>query len=127
MENKLNSSADRDRRQRWGATRGRDLYWGFTIGIFSNLVTLYIVANGDGSPAIAISAMVLGTFIFVMINSFDCMDDLKANAEDMDAVEAETNFGSKFKKAPWGMFKAVVTIVFGGAALTQFGSVWGFL
>ena len=39
MSDTMNIAADRDRRQRNGAKRGRDLYWGFTIAIFSNLVT----------------------------------------------------------------------------------------
>ena len=123
----MNSSSDRDRRQRNGATRGRDLYWGFTIGTLSNLVTLFIIAQAVSLPIFAISAMIIATFVFVMINSFDCMDDLKANADDMDADEAATNFGAKFGKAPWGMFKTVVTVMFGGVAVTQLASIWGFM
>jgi hypothetical protein len=123
----MNSASDRDRRQRNGATRGRDLYWGFTIGTVSNLVTLFIIAQAGSLPIFAISAMIIATFVFVMINSFDCMDDLKANADDMDADEAATNFGAKFGKAPWGMFKTVVTVMFGGVAVTQLGSIWGFM
>ena len=123
----MNSASDRDRRQRNGATRGRDLYWGFTIGTVSNLVTLFIIAQAGCLPIFAISAMIIATFVFVMINSFDCMDDLKANADDMDADEAATNFGAKFGKAPWGMFKTVVTVMFGGVAVTQLGSIWGFM
>ena len=123
----MNSASDRDRRQRNGATRGRDLYWGFTIGTLSNLVTLFIIAQAGRLPTLAISAMIVATFVFVMINSFDCMDDLKANADDMDADEAATNFGAKFGKAPWGMFKTVVTVMFGGVAVTQLGSIWGFM
>jgi len=127
MTNLMNSASDRDRRQRNGATRGRDLYWGFTIGTLSNLVTLFIIAQAGRLPTLAISAMIVATFIFVMINSFDCMDDLKANADDMDTDEAATNFGAKFRKAPWGMFKAVVTVMFGSVAVTQLGSIWGFM
>ena len=123
----MNSASDRDRRQRNGATRGRDLYWGFTIGTVSNLVTLFIIAQAGSLPIFAISAMIIATFVFVMINSFDCMDDLKANADDMDADEAATIFGAKFGKAPWGMFKTVVTVMFGGVAVTQLGSIWGFM
>ena len=123
----MNSASDRDRRQRNGATSGRDLYWGFTIGTVSNLVTLFILAQAGSLPIFAISAMIIATFVFVMINSFDCMDDLKANADDMDADEAATNFGAKFGKAPWGMFKTVVTVMFGGVAVTQLGSIWGFM
>jgi hypothetical protein len=35
----------------------------------------------------------------------------------MDAEEAASNFGAKFLKAPWGMFKTVLTILFGATAL----------
>ena len=127
MTNIMNSASDRDRRQRNGATRGRDLYLGFSIGTVSILVTLFIIAQAVSLPIFAISAMIIATFVFVMINSFDCMDDLKANADDMDADEAATNFGAKFGKAPWGMFKTVVTVMFGGVAVTQLGSIWGFM
>ena len=125
MSNKMNTPADRDRRQQFGAVRGRDLYWGFTVAIFSNLATLYILSQGGDYPGLAVAAVVVGTFVFVMINSFDCMDDLKANADDMDEEEAATNFGSKFLRAPWGMFKSVVTLIFGATALTQLGEIFG--
>ena len=105
MSDIMNIAADRDRRQRNGATRGRDLYWGFTIAIFSNLVTLFIISQGGDLPSLAISVMVLATFIFVMINSFDCMDEFKANGDDLDAEEATTQFGSKFRKEPWACLK----------------------
>ena len=52
------------------------------------------------------------------------MDDLKANADDMDEQEAATNFGNKFLNAPWGMFKGVVTLIFGALALTQLQVIW---
>ena len=124
MSNTMNTAADRDRRQQIGATRGRDLYWGMTVGFLSNIATLAILSMGSGLD-LAISAVILGTLVFVLVNSFDCMDDLKANADDMDAEEAASNFGAKFLKAPWGMFKTVVTILFGATALTQLDAIWG--
>ena len=96
---KMNTAADRDRRQLVGATRGRDLYWGFTIGVFANLVTLYLIIQGGDLPQLAMTAAIVGIFVFVMINSFDCMDDFKANVDDMDEEEAATNLGQKFKAA----------------------------
>ena len=102
---KMNTSADRDRRQMFGNTRGRDLYWGFTIGVFANLATLFLIIQVGDLPQLAITAAIVGTFVFVMINSFDCLDDFKANTDDMDEEEAATNLGKKFKSAPWGFFK----------------------
>lgn len=124
MTDKMNSAADRDRRQRLGAQRGRDLYWGFSIGVFSNLITLAILSQGGDYPGLAVAAMVVGTFVFVMINSFDCMDDFKANTDDMDPEEAQTNLGKKLAAAPWGMFKTVVTLVFGAVAITQLNEIF---
>ena len=121
---KMNTSADRDRRQMFGNTRGRDLYWGFTIGVFANLATLFLIIQGGDLPQLAITAAIVGTFVFVMINSFDCLDDFKANTDDMDEEEAATNLGSKFKSAPWGFFKVVITLIFGAIAITQLMEVW---
>jgi hypothetical protein len=120
----MNTAADRDRRQLIGATRGRDLYWGITIAVFGNLFTLYIISQGGDLPQLAITAAIVGIFVFVMINSFDCMDDLKANIDDLDDDEASTNFGKKFKAAPWGMFKVVITLIFGAIAITQLLEIW---
>lgn len=124
MSNTMNTAADRDRRQQIGATRGRDLYWGITIGVFSNIATLAILSMDSGLD-LAISAMILGTLVFVLVNSFDCMDDLKANAHDMDDDEEQTHFGQKFAKAPWGMFKTLIALIFGLTALSQLVVIWG--
>jgi len=97
---KMSTAADRDRRQLVGATRGRDLYWGFTIGIFANLVTLYLITQGGDLPQLAMTAAIVGIFVFVMINSFDCMNDFKANVDDMDEEEAVTNLGKNLKPLP---------------------------
>ena len=121
---KMNTSADRDRRQMVGNTRGRDLYWGFTIGVFANLATLFLIVQGGDLPQLAMTAAIVGIFVFVMINSFDCLDDFKANVDDMDEEEAASNFGKKFKSAPWGFFKVVITLIFGAIAITQLMEVW---
>ena len=120
----MNTSADRDRRQMFGNTRGRDLYWGFTIGVFANLATLFLIVQGGDLPQLAMTAAIVGTFVFVMINSFDCLDDFKANVDDMGEEEAASNLGKKFKSAPWGFFKVVITLIFGAIAVTQLIEVW---
>jgi len=121
---KMDTSADRDRRQMVGNTRGRDLYWGFTIGVFANLATLFLIVQGGDLPQLAMTAAIVGIFVFVMINSFDCLDDFKANVDDMDEEEAASNLGKKFKSAPWGFFKVVITLIFGAIAITQLMEVW---
>jgi hypothetical protein len=92
--------------------------------VFGNLFTLYIISQGGNLPQLAITAAIFGLIIFVMINSFDYMDDLKASFDDIDDDEANTNFGKKFKAAPWGMFKVVITLIFGAIAIIQLLEVW---
>ena len=70
------------------------------------------------------TATIVGIFVFVMINSFDCLDDFKANVDDMDDDEKASNLGKKFKSAPWGFFKVVITLIFGAIAITQLMEVW---
>ena len=57
---KMNTSADCDRRQMVGNTRGRDLYWGFTIGVFANLATLFLIVQGGDIPQLAMTAAIVG-------------------------------------------------------------------
>ena len=65
------------------------------------------------------------TFLFVMINSFDCLDDLKANFDDTGQEKAAKQFGSKFLNAPWGMLKNVITLIFGAVVLTKLAEIFG--
>ena len=88
------------------------------------LRSVAILSMGSGLD-LAISAVILGTLVFVLVNSFDCMDDLKANADDTDEEEAKTHLGQKFAAAPWGMFKGLVTLIFGAMALSQLWVIWG--
>ena len=121
---KMNIATDLDRRQLIGATKGRDFYQGFTIAVFGNLFTLYILSQGGDLPQLAMTAAIVGLFVFVTINSFNCMDDLKANIDNIDDQEANTNFGKKFKAAPWGIFKVVITLIFGAITITQLWEIW---
>ncbi len=61
---KMNTAADRDRRQLIGATRGRDLYWGFTIAVFGNLFTLYIISQGGNLPQVGYYSSYRGNVCF---------------------------------------------------------------
>ena len=124
MANKFASAADRDRRASNAYTRGRDLYWTISIGMISNLVTLAIISSIDDTPALAISAVLIATLVFVLVSSFDCMDDLNAIASDMDDEEAATKLGAKLLGAPWHLFKGLLVISFGAMAVTQLLEIW---
>ncbi len=124
MTNKFASAADRDRRASNAYTRGRDLYWTISLGMISNLVTLAIISSIDDTPALAISAVLIATLVFVLVSSFDCMDDLKAIASDMDDEESSTKLGAKLLGSPWYLFKGLLVISFGAMAVTQLLEIW---
>ena len=124
MTNKFASAADRDRRASNAYTRGRDLYWTISLGMISNLVTLAIISSIDDTPALAISAVLIATLVFVLVSSFDCMDDLKAIASDMDDEESSTKLGAKLLGAPWYLFKGLLVTSFGAMAVTQLLEIW---
>tara|TARA_B100000575_G_C22823352_1_gene484062 strand:+ start:137 stop:520 length:384 start_codon:yes stop_codon:yes gene_type:complete len=124
MSDTMNSEHARDRRQRFGAQRGRDLYWGFMIGFFVNAATMFMISLGGDIPELAITSAVVGVFIFVCVNSFDCMDDFKANSQDMGDEEQATNLGKKFLEAPWLMFKTLVVLIFGAMTVCQLHEMW---
>ena len=124
MTNKFASAADRDRRASNAYTRGRDLYWTISIGMISNLVTLAIISSIDDTPALAVSAVLIATLVFVLVSSFDCMDDLNAIASDMDDEEAATKLGAKLLGARWHLFKGLLVISFGAMAVTQLLEIW---
>ena len=124
MSDSTNSETARDRHKRIGAQRGRDLYWGFTLGLIVNVATMFMISLGDGIPKLAITAAIVGTFIFVCVNSFDCMDDFKANADDMGDEERATNVGKKFLDAPWKMFKTLIVVIFGAITVCQLQDMW---
>ena len=124
MTNKFASAVNSDRRASNAYMRGRDLYRTKSIGMIYNLLTLAIVSQIDGTPALAISAVLIATLVFVLVSSFDCMDDLKAIASDMDDQEASTEFGAKLLGAPWYLFKGLLVLSFGTMAITQLLEIW---
>ena len=124
MTNKFASAADRDRRASNAYTRGRDLYWTISLGMISNLVTLAIISSIDDTPALAISAVLIATLVFVLVSSFDCMDDLKAIAADVDNEEASTELVAELLGSPWYLFKSLLGISFGAMAVTQLLEMW---
>ena len=61
---------------------------------------------------------------FTGIKNKSFVDDLKDNIDNIDDQEANTNFGKKFKAAPWGIFKVVITLIFGAITITQLWEIW---
>ena len=124
MSEIIHSEAARNRRQRIGAQRGRDLYWTFTLGLIVNIATIFMLSIGGDLPKLGITAAIVGTFIFVCVSAFDCMNDFKANVDDIDHEERTTYLGEKLLDAPWGMFKGLTLLIFGALAVCQLQDMW---
>ena len=85
---------------------------------------MFMILIGVDVSILALTAVIVGRFIFVCINSFDCMDDFKANADDMGEEERATHLGKKLLVAPWGMFKTLVFLIFGAIGVCQLQDIW---
>ena len=127
MSETMNSEAAHDRRQRIGAHRGRYLYWTFSLGLFVNITTMFMISIGGDLPKLGITAGIVGTFIFMCVSAFDCMDDFKATVDEMDDEERTTNLGKKLQDVPWGMFKGLTFLIFGAVAACQLQDMWDIL
>ena len=124
MSETMHSEAARDRRLRIEAQRDRDPYWTFTLGLIVNIATMFMLSIGGDLPKLGITAAIVGSFIFVCVSAFDCMDDFKANVDDMDHEERTTNLGEKLLNAPWVMFKGLTFLIFGALAVCQLQDMW---
>ena len=124
MTNKFASAADRDRRASNAYTRGRDLYWTISLGMISNLVTLAIISSIDDTPALAISAVLIATLVFVLVSSFapNLVEDSSSSISE--AIAFKSSIQSKLLGAPWYLFKGLLVISFGAMAVTQLLEIW---
>ena len=56
--------------------------------------------------------------ILTILGMIDAMDDLKAASKDFDEQDQKSNIGRRFEETQWGMFKLMVTLIFGGTCLS---------
>ena len=55
--------------------------------LISLILVLFMISIGGDLPKLGITAAIVGTFTFVCVSAFDCMNDFKANVDDMDDEE----------------------------------------
>ena len=68
---------------------------------------MFMFSIGGNLPKLGNTADIVGTFIFVCVSAFDCMNSMKVNVNDMDDKERTTNFDKKLLDAPWRIFKGL--------------------
>ena len=120
MEDK---ALDRNTKTIYASALSRDLASTTVIGIVSNLVTLYMISTAE-APQLAISAIILSTFLFVVLSGLNTMDQFKAWIADMDEQDSNSHSGQLGKKAPFVLWKTVFSLIFLVVAVTQLLEVW---
>ena len=118
-----NAALDRNTRAIFVGSLGRDLAATTAIGMISSLVTLYIIATTD-APQLALSAVIVSTFLYVFLSAMNTMDQFKAWIADMDDQDSASHSGQHGKKAPFAMWKTIYSLCFLAMAVTQLLEVW---
>ena len=98
--------------------RSRDLLWMFTVCTIVNIAMLYLISLGATSVYLPMTVMIVLVNILTILGMIDAMDDLKAASEDFDEQDQKSNIGRRFEETQWGMFKIMVTLIFGGTGIT---------
>ena len=98
--------------------RSRDLLWMFTVCTIVNIAMLYLISSGATSVYLPMTVMIVLVNILTILGMIDAMDDLKAASEDFDEQDQKSNIGRRFEETQWGMFKMMVTLIFGGTGLS---------
>ena len=98
--------------------RSRDLLWMFTVCTIVNIAMLYLISAGATSVYLPMTVMIVLVNILTILGMIDAMDDLKSASEDFDQQDQRSNIGRRFEETQWGMFKMMVTLIFGGTGLS---------
>ena len=106
-----NAALDRNTRAIFVGSLGGDLAATTAIGMISSLVTLYIIATTD-APQLALSAVIITTFLYVFLSAINTMDQFKASIADMDDQDSASHSGQHGKKHPSLCGRVFIAYVF---------------
>ena len=98
--------------------RSRDLLWMFTVCTIVNIAMLYLISSGAKSVYLPMTVMIVLVNILTILGMIDAINDLKAASGDFDEQDQRSNIGRRFEETQWGMFKMMVTLIFGGTGLS---------
>jgi len=120
----MNTSADRANRIQVMGLRGRDLLWIMSIGLLANLAIIGLLTFGGDAAYLPMTVMVVLANLLSVMGSLNAMDSIRATSLDFDEEEAKTHLAKRFEATPWGVFKGLIAIWFGGLALTELYIMW---
>ena len=98
--------------------RSRDLLWMVTVGFFINIAMLFLLSLGATSVYLPMTVVIVLANLLTIPGTVDAMDDLKACSMDFDEEDKKSNIYRRFEETQWGMFKIMVTLIFGGTGLS---------
>ena len=98
--------------------RSRDLLWMVTVGFFINIAMLFLVSLGATSVYLPMTVVIVLANLLTILGAVDAMDDLKACSMVFDEEDKKSNIYRRFEETQWGMFKIMVTLIFGGTGLS---------
>ena len=98
--------------------RSRDLLWMFTVATIVNLTMLFLIHLGATALYLPMTIMIVLINILTILGMIDAMDDLKAASMDFDSQDQKSHIGRRFEETQWGMFKGMVTLIFGGTGVS---------
>ena len=98
--------------------RSRDLLWMVTVGFFINIAMLFLIGMGAPSVYLPMTVVIVLANLLTILGAVDAMDDLKACSMDFDEEDKKSNIYRRFEETQWGMFKIMVTLIFGGTGLS---------
>ena len=104
------TALDRYTRAISSASLGRNLSMTTAIGIGSSLVTLHLITTG-GAPKLAISVVIISTFLYVFLSAINTIDQFKAWIADVKEQDAN-NMEQHGKKHPSLCGKLFIASVF---------------
>ena len=90
----------------------------FTVGTIVNIAMLFLFSLGAKSVYLPMTVMIVLINIITVLGTIDAMDDLKACSMDFDEEDKKSNVDRRFEETQWGMFKIMVTLIFGGTGLS---------
>ena len=98
--------------------RSRDLLWMVTAGFAINITMLFLISMGATSVYLPMTVVIVLSNLLTVLGAVDAMDDLKAAGDDFDEQDKKSNIGRRFEETQWGMFKMMVTLIFGGTGIS---------
>ncbi len=115
----MDTAADRANRVAWQHFSLYSVFIILFIGLITNLGTIALIAFAGEKIYLPITILIIFVNILSAAGTVDAIGDFDAVRSDYDQKEKDTNLAIRFSKTPTVFFKVLLTILFGGTAISQ--------